>query len=144
MTSEDLSKEVILDHYRRPRNRRALDAPTATASRTNPTCGDVVTVQVVERDGRIEAVAFEGHGCSISQSSASMMTEAVAGSDRATIGRLEVAVRAMLAGEEPSADAGDLGDLEALAGVARYPVRIRCALLAWDVLDEALGAGPGR
>jgi nitrogen fixation NifU-like protein len=142
MTTEDLSKEVILDHYRRPRNRRVLDAPTATASITNPTCGDVVTVQVLERDGRVEAVAYDGHGCSISQSSASMMTAAVAGRDRAAIGRLEVAVRAMLSGREPTADAGDLGDLEALAGVARYPVRIRCALLAWDALDEALGAGP--
>lgn len=144
MATEDLAKEVILDHYRRPRNRRALDASTATASRTNPTCGDVVTLQLLERDGRVEAVAFDGHGCSISQSSASMMTEAVTGRDRAAIGRLEVAVRAMLAGEEPPVDAGDLGDLEALAGVARYPVRIRCALLAWDVLDEALGAGSVR
>ena len=83
MTSEDLFKEVILDHYKRPRNRRTLAAPTGTASRTNPTRGDGVAVTLEERDGTIVAVAFEGHGCSISQSSASMMTEAVAGQDRA-------------------------------------------------------------
>ena len=136
MTSEDLFKEVILDHYKRPRNRRTLAAPTGTASRTNPTCGDVVAVTLEERDGTIVAVAFEGHGCSISQSSASMMTEAVAGLDRAGVARLQDAVRSLLTGGAPG---GDLGDLEALGGVARYPVRVRCALLAWDVLDEALG-----
>ena len=111
-----------------------------TASRTNPTCGDVVEVQIEERDGAVAAIAWSGHGCSISQSSASMMTEAVTGKDRAGVARLQAAVRGLLAG---GAAAGDLGDLDALSGVARYPVRIRCALLAWDVLDEALGSTPG-
>lgn len=140
MIDEDLAKEIILDHYRRPRNRRSLDAPTLTASRTNPTCGDVVDVQIEERDGAVAAIAWSGHGCSISQSSASMMTEAVTGKDRAGVARLQAAVRGLLAG---GATADDLGDLDALSGVARYPVRIRCALLAWDVLDEAFGSTPG-
>ena len=139
MGLEDIYKEVILDHYKRPRNKRELPGATISCTLNNPLCGDEITVAVVERDGVLTEVAFSGQGCSISQSSASMMTEAVAGKDRATIAATAAAVRQMLEGGEPDADA--LGELAALQGVARYPARVKCAALAWDVLDEALASG---
>ena len=98
MQLDSMYQELILDHYKRPRNRRTLAAPTGTASRTNPTCGDVVAVTLEERDGAIVAVAFEGHGCSISQSSASMMTEAVTSQSADTARAWVKTVRAMITG----------------------------------------------
>ena len=119
------------------------DVPNLLASDVDADGVSVVRVlrfRHEERDGVVAAIAWSGHGCSISQSSASMMTEAVAGKDRAGVALLQAAVRGLLAG---GAAADDLGDLDALSGVARYPVRIRCALLAWDVLDEAFGSSSG-
>lgn len=140
MSLEEMYKEVILDHYKRPRNKRELPGATASCHKTNPLCGDEITVEVREEEGVLVEVVFSGQGCSISQSSASMMTEALSGKDRASAASIARAVRAMLAAEaEPSED--ELGDLVALAGVRRYPVRIKCAALAWDVLDEALAGG---
>jgi nitrogen fixation NifU-like protein len=140
MSLEEMYKEVILDHYKRPRNKRELPGATASCHKTNPLCGDEITVEVLEEDGVLAEVVFSGQGCSISQSSASMMTEALRGKDRASAASIARAVRAMLAAEaEPSED--ELGDLVALSGVRRYPVRIKCAALAWDVLDEALAGG---
>lgn len=140
MSLEDMYKEVILDHYKRPRNKRELLGATASCHKTNPLCGDEITVEVREDGGVLAEVVFSGQGCSISQSSASMMTEALTGKDRASAASIARAVRAMLAAEaEPSED--ELGDLVALSGVRRYPVRIKCAALAWDVLDEALADG---
>lgn len=140
MSLEEMYKEVILDHYKRPRNKRELPGATASCHKTNPLCGDEITIEVREADGVLAEVVFSGQGCSISQSSASMMTEALSGKDRASAASIARAVRAMLAAEaEPSED--ELGDLVALSGVRRYPVRIKCAALAWDVLDEALAGG---
>lgn len=140
MSLEEMYKEVILDHYKRPRNKRELPGATSSCHKTNPLCGDEITVEVREEDGVLAEVVFSGQGCSISQSSASMMTEALTGKDRASAASIARAVRAMLAAEaEPSED--ELGDLVALSGVRRYPVRIKCAALAWDVLDEALAGG---
>lgn len=140
MALEDMYKEVILDHYKRPRNKRDLPGATASCTKTNPLCGDEITVEVREDDGVLAEVSFSGQGCSISQSSASMMTEALTGKDRASAASIARSVRAMLAAEaEPSED--ELGDLVALSGVVKYPVRIKCAALAWDVLDEALAGG---
>jgi len=138
---DDIYKETILDHYKHPRNKRELPGAELTCTRNNPLCGDEITVSVHLEGDRIGDVAFQGAGCSISQSSASMMTEAVDGS---TVGEaLELAedFRRMMAGDtEP--DEGRLGDLVALKGVVRYPIRIKCAVLAWDILQEALdGAG---
>jgi nitrogen fixation NifU-like protein len=130
---DELYKEVILDHYKNPRNKREM--PNAEL------CGDEITVFVHEDDGRVLDVSFVGQGCSISQSSASMMTEAAAGETRGEVERRIGAFRGMMAGEV-EADEDAFGELVALKGVVKYPVRVKCAVLAWDVLQEAL-AGEG-
>jgi nitrogen fixation NifU-like protein len=135
---DDIYKEVILDHYKKPRNKREMPQAERSCSRNNPLCGDEITVFVHEEDGLLADVSFTGQGCSISQSSASMMTEAVVGRSLEDAQGLIHRFRGMMAGEvEPSEE--ELGDLVALKGVVKYPIRIKCAVLAWDVLQEALG-----
>jgi nitrogen fixation NifU-like protein len=138
---DDIYKETILDHYKHPRNKRELPSADRSCTRNNPLCGDEITVLVHLDGDRIGEVAFQGAGCSISQSSASMMTEAVGGGSVDDALTLAEEFRQMMAGErEPDEDR--LGDLVALKGVVKYPIRIKCAVLAWDVLQEALdGAG---
>ena len=137
MSMEELYKEVILDHYRAPRNKRELPGAGLSCSRNNPLCGDEVTIQATIDDGSVAEIAFQGQGCSISQASASMLTEAVEGRSVEHARALASEFRAMMqGGAEPDEDS--LGDLVALKGVVKYPVRIKCALLAWDVLQEAL------
>jgi nitrogen fixation protein NifU and related proteins len=134
---EELYKEVILDHYKSPRNKRSVPGAELSCSKNNPLCGDEITIHAHLSDGRVADVAFEGRGCSISQASASMMTEAVMGREVEEAGRLASEFRSMMEGKlEPDEDA--FGDLVALKGVVKYPVRIKCAVLAWDVLQEAL------
>lgn len=145
MALEELYREVILDHYRSPRNKGRLESPDATAEGVNPLCGDEVNVDLTLSNGVVSDVAVEGQGCSISQSSASMMTEAIKGKTREEIDELVARFRTMMSLDE-SADSGldperpgaVLGDLEALQGVRQYPVRIKCASLAWNTLVEAL------
>jgi nitrogen fixation NifU-like protein len=138
---DEIYKEVILDHYKNPRNKREMPDAERTCSKNNPLCGDEITVFVHEEDGKVLDVSFVGQGCSISQSSASMMTEAVSGKTVEEVEELTGRVRSMLSGElEPDEDA--FGELVALKGVVKYPVRVKCAVLAWDVLQEAL-AGEG-
>src|SRR4029453_5010015 len=141
MALEDLYKEVIPDHYKNPRNKRPMPDAALSCSRNNPLCGDEITVFADVDDGRVTELTFQGQGCSISQSSASMLTEAVKGKSVDDAERLASDFRGMMAGEvEPSED--EFGDLVALKGVVKYPIRIKCAVLAWDVLQEALsGAG---
>jgi nitrogen fixation NifU-like protein len=143
MGLEDVYREVILDHYRSPRNRGPLARVDVTAEGVNPLCGDEVTVSIAWEDGRVGGVAVSGHGCSISQASGSMMSEAIKGLDRAQLDELARRFHAMLASEEagldPARPGAVLGDLEALAGVRRYPVRIKCASLPWTTLEQALG-----
>ena len=137
MALDDIYKEVILDHYKNPRNKHALETAELSCTRNNPLCGDEITVFAHVEDGRIAELAFQGAGCSISQSSASMMTEAAAGDSVDEALDLAGAFRGMMAGEvEPDEDR--FGDLVALKGVVKYPIRIKCAVLAWDVLQEAL------
>jgi nitrogen fixation NifU-like protein len=137
---DDIYKEVILDHYRNPRNKRELEGATRTCTRNNPLCGDEITVYVAERDGQLAEIAFTGQGCSISQSSASMMTEALTGKSVDDAETTIKEFRAMMAGEaEP--DEEEFGELVALKGVVKYPIRVKCAVLAWDVLREALQGG---
>jgi len=145
MALEELYREVILDHYRNPRNRGHLDAPTATAQGVNPLCGDEINIELTVADGVVTNVAVEGQGCSISQSSASMMTEAIKGKTREEIDQLVKKFRTMMsldesddAGLDPERPGSVLGDLEALQGVRQYPVRIKCASLGWNTLLEAL------
>ena len=145
MALDDIYKEVILDHYKSPRNKRELPAANHVCTRNNPLCGDEITVSADVEVGRLAAVTFQGAGCSISQSSASMMTEAVTGRKVDDALGLASSFRGMMAGEvEPDEDT--FGDLVALKGVVKYPIRIKCAVLAWDVLQDALqgdGAATG-
>ena len=141
MSLDDLYKEVILDHYKAPRNKRALPGAELSCTRNNPLCGDEITVYAHVNDGTIADVAFQGQGCSISQASASMMTEAVRGKRVEQAWDLAADFRAMMAGDV-GPDEDEFGDLVALKGVVKYPVRIKCAVLAWDVLQEALAANP--
>ena len=142
MALDDIYKEVILDHYKNPRNKREMPDAELSCSKNNPLCGDEITVFVHEDDGKVLDVSFVGQGCSISQSSASMMTESVAGKARDEVEGRIGAFRSMMAGEV-EADEDAFGELVALKGVVKYPVRVKCAVLAWDVLQEAL-AGTGR
>jgi nitrogen fixation NifU-like protein len=137
-----LFQQLILDHYRKPRNRGTLPNDPLEVRMNNPLCGDEITVQIHVDDDRITGIRFSGHGCSISQASASMMTELVAGQDRSASTRLAELFRQMLRGDEAAASDAALGDARALAGVARFPARVKCALLPWTALEELLGAGP--
>jgi nitrogen fixation NifU-like protein len=138
---DDIYKEVILDHYKNPRNKRELPGAELQCHANNPLCGDEITVFAHVEGEAVAEVTFQGAGCSISQSSASMMTEAVTGQRIDAARALTERFRGMMAGDvEPDEDA--FGDLVALKGVVQYPIRIKCAVLAWDVLQEALdGAG---
>jgi nitrogen fixation NifU-like protein len=138
---DELYKEVILDHYKNPRNKREMPGAVLQCSQNNPLCGDEITVFVNEDTGTVTDVSFVGQGCSISQSSASMMTEIVAGKTRDEVEASIGAFRGMMAGEV-EADEDSFGELVALKGVVKYPVRVKCAVLAWDVLQDAL-AGEG-
>jgi nitrogen fixation NifU-like protein len=134
---EELYKEVILDHYKSPRNKRDVPGAELSCSKNNPLCGDEITIHAHLTDGRVADVAFEGRGCSISQASASMLTEAVMGKPVEDAEKLAAEFRSMMEGKlDP--DEEEFGDLVALKGVVKYPVRIKCAVLAWDVLQEAL------
>ena len=139
MALDEIYKEVILDHYKSPRNKREMADAPLTCSKNNPLCGDEITVYVNAEAGKVLEVSFVGQGCSISQASASMMTESVSGKTVEEVERLATEVRTMLAGDlEPDEDT--FGELVALKGVVKYPVRVKCAVLAWDVLQEALAS----
>src|SRR3954467_191944 len=137
-----LYQEVILDHYRRPRNKGALEAPTGSASLRNPLCGDEVEVQVELKDGRVADVRFSGRGCSISQASASMMTELVKGQTPDEVRALGERFAEMIRGDAAAANDKALGQARALSGVARFPTRVRCAMIAWEAMARA-AADPG-
>jgi len=139
---DDLYRDIILDHYRNPRHKGHLAAPTASHEGLNPLCGDEVMIEVQLEDGRLADVAYTGSGCSISQSSASMMTEAIAGKSVDAVRHLIGEFTAMMRGSD-EADPEEMGDLEALTGVRKFPVRIKCATLAWHTLDEALKTASG-
>ena len=153
---EDLYREIILDHYRNPRNRGELETPPAhRVEGFNPLCGDEIVVYLeLDDEGRIGDIKIGGQGCSISQSSASMMSAAVKGKTVDEVRDLTRAFKAMMSIHESSlegADGGEgpegatdevpdvkLGDLEALRGVVKFPVRIKCATLAWNTLGQGL------
>ena len=145
MSLDDLYREVILDHYRNPRRRGSLEHPDAHAEGQNPLCGDEISLDLALEGDRVTDVRILGRGCSISQASASMMAEAVTGKTLAEIADLTHRFKAMMEIEEGDAGIDEarpgaaLGDLEALRGVRRFPVRIKCADLPWATLAEALG-----
>ena len=134
---DDLYREILLDHYRSPRNRGPLAGANARAEGANPLCGDEIVVELlVDGEGRIADVAFGGSGCSISQASSSLMTQYVKGrpADDA-LAAVDAFQRMMVEGEQPSEE---FGNIEALSGVRRFPVRVKCASLAWKTLEQAL------
>ena len=142
MALDDIYKETILDHYKSPRNKRELPGAVVSCTKNNPLCGDEITVSANLEDGKLLEVTFLGSGCSISQASASMMTESVSGKTVDDAMSLAGDVRGMLGGEV-EADEDAFGDLVALKGVVKYPIRIKCAVLAWDVLQETLAGANG-
>lgn len=150
---EDLYREIILDHYRNPRNRGELTAPPAhKVEGFNPLCGDEIVLYVDVEDGKVADIKIGGQGCSISQSSASMMSAAVKGKTVDEVRDLTRAFKAMMSIHESSLEGEDdsgvvdgdalegvkLGDLEALRGVVKFPVRIKCATLSWNTLAQGL------
>jgi nitrogen fixation NifU-like protein len=156
---EDLYREIILDHYRSPRNRGELETPPAyRAEGFNPLCGDEIVVYVTLDDNAdsekvVSDIAIGGQGCSISQASASMMSAAVKGKTLAEVANLTKAFKAMMSIHENELDGdGDadveplpevkMGDLEALRGVVKFPVRIKCATLAWNTLFQSISEAP--
>lgn len=141
----ELYQEVILDHCKRPRNFGEVAGADRVAEGYNPLCGDKVKVYVTLDGDRLRGVGFEGSGCAISTASASLMTEALAGKSLAEARRLFEEVHGMLTGDPAkAAEASEtLGKLAALGGVREYPVRVKCATLAWHTLQAALARGPG-
>jgi nitrogen fixation NifU-like protein len=133
-----LYQEMILDHYRRPRNKGSLDKADATVEMKNPLCGDEITLQVAFEGNCLCDLRFSGRGCSISQASASMMTQLVKGKSTEEISAIRKQFRDLMLGNPPAADDAQLGSLRALSGVARFPARVKCALLAWSALESAL------
>ncbi|MBW3561491.1 MAG: SUF system NifU family Fe-S cluster assembly protein [Actinobacteria bacterium] len=138
MTLDDLYQEIILEHYRSPKNRAPkLEGEDVHVHHSNPLCGDELDLRVDVEDGRVHALAFDGDGCSISQASTSVMTETVKGRELDDALELAEQFRLMMHGEEPSR-ADDLGDGVVFQGVAKFPVRVKCALLGWMALRDAL------
>ena len=138
---DDLYREVILDHHRSPRCREPLAQPDARAAGRNPSCGDVVTLQLAFDGDRISGVSVHTEGCAIATASGSILGELLAGRTLAEASRLAEAFRLIMHDDEAElADDLDPGDLEVLTGVRKFPVRVKCALLPWITLLEALTA----
>jgi nitrogen fixation NifU-like protein len=137
---QTLYQEVLLDHYRSPRNKGHLASATGRAEGHNPLCGDRIAVEVAVEGERLQGVTFDGAGCAISTASASLMTEAVAGKTPAEIADLFAQFRKAVTGD-PAADVEPLGKLAVLCGVKEFPMRVKCATLAWHTLLAALAGG---
>ena len=138
----ELYQEVILDHGQRPRNFHAVEGATADAEGFNPLCGDKVHVWIAQDGDTLTDVGFTGEGCAISKASASLMTQAVKGRTQAETERLFEGFHALITGQAAGATAAeDLGKLTVFAGVAEFPVRVKCASLAWHTLKAALARG---
>lgn len=137
---EELYQSIILDHNRRPQNFRAMPEATAHADGTNPMCGDQFTVYLHMQGDVVDDVSFQGSGCAISKASASLMTQAVKGKTKAEAERLFESFHGLVTGH---AAGEDLGKLKAFSGVSRFPLRVKCATLAWHAMRSALGGPPG-
>lgn len=136
---DDLYQQVILDHYRSPRNNEPLEAPTSVAQGHNPLCGDRVVVQLTVENDTVQDVSVQGMGCAISTASASLMTEAIKGKSTSEVTSLFERFHSLVTSDDDrDALQDDLGKLEVLAGVRAFPVRVKCATLAWHTLKSAL------
>jgi nitrogen fixation NifU-like protein len=138
-----LYQQLILEHYRSPRNKGELPDSTVEIHMRNPSCGDEIRLQLRIADGHIEEAKFVGQGCSISQAAVSMMTSLVTGRSLAEADALAERFKTMMHGDAEAAKDRAMGDLRALAGVSKFPVRVKCALLGFDALQEALAAHGG-
>jgi nitrogen fixation NifU-like protein len=140
-----LYQEMILDHYRRPRNKGTLDKADASVEMKNPLCGDEISLQVAFDGDCVCDLKFSGRGCSISQASASMMTQLVKGKNTGEIDSIRKQFRDLMLGDSTAADDPQMRSLRALSGVARFPARVKCALLAWNALESAIAerSSPG-
>lgn len=134
----DLYQEILLEHNSKPRNFRKVDEPSRTAEGFNPLCGDQITLYLKLADGVIDDVGFQGTGCAISRASASMMTQSIKGKSLAEADEIFEAFHQMITEPDAGIDYEALGDLETLAGVNKYPARIKCAILAWHTMRSAL------
>jgi nitrogen fixation protein NifU and related proteins len=137
MNLDALYREVVMDHHRNPRGRKHLEHSHATADGENPVCGDTVAVEIALDQGRIADVSVNGHGCAISTASGSILSEMLVGLDLGQARHLADQLVAMMHGQDPDTEI-DLGDLEALGGVKQFPARIKCALLPWMTMVQAL------
>ena len=135
---DQLYRSVIMDHYKKPRNKGSLDNESVTIDMNNPTCGDRIHLTLKVEDGLVQAAKFDGEGCSISMSSASMMTELVKGKKVEEALELADIFSKMMTGDEYDDEKYDLGDVEALQGVAKFPARIKCATLAWKAMEKGV------
>ncbi|MCM2271058.1 MAG: SUF system NifU family Fe-S cluster assembly protein [candidate division Zixibacteria bacterium] len=134
---DDMYREIILDHYRSPRGKKPLEHSDITTRGQNPSCGDEISLDVEMTDGVVKDVHVNCHGCAISVASGSMLAETVKGRSFEEVRRIAEVVRKMLKGEQVEIP-DDLGDIDALKGVRQFPVRIKCALLAWVTLIEGM------
>ncbi|PSL44433.1 nitrogen fixation NifU-like protein [Salsuginibacillus halophilus] len=137
---DTLYRQVIMDHYKNPRNRGDVDGETVTVNMNNPTCGDRIQLQMSVENDKIEEAKFVGEGCSISLASASMMTEIVRGRPVEEAVEIAEIFSNMMQGADYEDEKYDLGDVEALQGVTKFPARIKCATLAWKAMEQGLGA----
>ncbi|WP_096436751.1 Fe-S cluster assembly sulfur transfer protein SufU [Alteribacter populi] len=135
---DTLYRQVIMDHYKNPRNRGELEGDSLTVNMNNPTCGDRIQLQMQVEDGKISDAKFVGEGCSISLSSASMMTQAVKGLPVEDAMKMSEIFSDLMLGKDVDFGDIDLGDIEALQGVAKFPARIKCATLAWKAMEKGL------
>ena len=135
----ELYQQVILDHNKKPRNFRKLETANHSAEGYNPLCGDQLTVYLNLEDDAVKDVSFEGSGCAISKAAASMMTQAVKGKNKADAEKLFAEFHGMVLGElDEENSPNDLGNLKIFAGVREFPVRVKCATLAWHTMQAAL------
>lgn len=135
---DNLYRQVIMDHYKNPRNKGVLEEGSLTVNMNNPTCGDRIQLTMKVEDGKVIDSKFDGEGCSISMSSASMMTQAIKGRSVEEAVKLSKIFSDIMQGNDYDEDDLDLGDIEALQGVAKFPARIKCATLAWKAMEKGL------
>ncbi|WP_304978548.1 Fe-S cluster assembly sulfur transfer protein SufU [Alkalihalobacillus sp. AL-G] len=135
---DQLYRQVIMDHYKNPRNKGVIEDGALSINLNNPTCGDRIKVSMEVEDGKIKDAKFEGEGCSISLASASMMTQSIKGLPVEDALRLSQVFSDMMLGNDYDEGDLDLGDLEALQGVSKFPARIKCATLAWKALEKGV------
>ncbi len=134
---DQLYRSVIMDHYKKPRNKGVIDDSNVSIDMNNPTCGDRIHLSLQVEDGVVVDAKFEGEGCSISMSSASMMTETIKGKTTKEAVELAQVFSEMMLGHEHD-DSLDLGDVEALSGVSQFPARIKCATLSWKAMEKGI------